>query len=260
MFPIEEQRVSVLGEFGGLGLPLEGHTWVGSNNWGYRNYKTRQELNASYANLLNQMPALIADGLAAAIYTQTTDVEIEVNGLMTYDRRIVKFDVDRLQKLHAPLYEPPGRRRTIMPTSENEPQTWRFTTTKPADGWERQGFDDGDWKTGEGGFGTKITPNTVVRTEWNTGDVWIRRTFNLEEAVSRPSLRLFHDEDAEIYINGTLAAKVEGYVTQYVEIPLTDEAGKALRSGGNTIAVHCRQSTGGQYIDVGLVELKAVTE
>ncbi|MEO8498134.1 MAG: sugar-binding domain-containing protein, partial [Planctomycetota bacterium] len=121
MFPTEEKRASVLGEFGGLGLPLAGHTWVGSNNWGYRNYATLEELNESYANLLNQTPALIADGLAAAIYTQTTDVEIEVNGLMTYDRAIVKFDIDRLQKLHARLYEPPGRRRTIVPTSETEP-------------------------------------------------------------------------------------------------------------------------------------------
>ncbi|MEO8496641.1 MAG: beta-galactosidase, partial [Planctomycetota bacterium] len=162
--------------------------------------------------------------------------------------------------LHARLYEPPGRRRTIVPTSEIEPQKWRYTTTKPVDGWEQAGFDDSDWQTGEGGFGTKITPNTTVRTEWSTNDLWVRRTFTLDETVSRPSLRLFHDEDAEVYINGTLVAKVEGYVVQYVEIPLSDESAHALRRGENTIAVYCHQTTGGQYIDVGVVDLMPASE
>ncbi|MBC8352027.1 MAG: sulfatase-like hydrolase/transferase [Planctomycetes bacterium] len=255
MFPAEEARASVLGEFGGLGLPIEGHTWVGRNNWGYRNYSTRDELGTNYERLIEQMPALIAGGLAAAIYTQTTDVEIEVNGLMTYDRSIVKFNADRLAKLHAKLYEPPGRRVAIAPTSENEPQTWRYTTTKPSDGWQLEAYDDSQWKTGESGFGTKITPNTKVRTEWKSNDIWIRRSFTMNENASQPSLRLFHDEDAAVFINGTLAAKDYGYVVQYIELPISDEARKSLRRGENTIAVHCRQTGGGQYIDVGVVDL-----
>jgi beta-galactosidase/beta-glucuronidase len=92
MFPVMPKRVSVLGEFGGLGLPLSGHLWKESNNWGYRTYKTTDELRAAYHRLMIALHPLIGQGLSAAVYTQTTDVEIEVNGLMTYDREIIKLD------------------------------------------------------------------------------------------------------------------------------------------------------------------------
>jgi hypothetical protein len=70
------------------------------------------------------------------------------------------------------------------------------------------------------------------------------------------ALLLHHDEDAEVYVNGFLGARVKGYVTDYDEVVLTPEAVKALHPGKNTLAVHCRQTRGGQYIDVGLVEIK----
>src|SRR5262249_23021629 len=73
----EERRAAVLGEFGGLGLPLPGHTWQDEKNWGYRNLKTADELNDGYAKLLANLRPLIGEpGLSAAVYTQTTDVEI----------------------------------------------------------------------------------------------------------------------------------------------------------------------------------------
>jgi len=84
--PLEDKRAAVLGEFGGLGLPVKGHTWQEEKNWGYRSYKTREKLTDAYVNLLSKLRTLIPQGLAAAVYTQTTDVEIEVNGMMTYDR------------------------------------------------------------------------------------------------------------------------------------------------------------------------------
>ncbi|UCG59023.1 MAG: hypothetical protein JSU70_05840, partial [Phycisphaerales bacterium] len=89
--PVEENRAAVLGEFGGLGLPLKGHTWQDEKNWGYRSYETRAELTEAYVALLGNLRSLIGDGLCAAVYTQTTDVEIEVNGFMTYDRAMVKM-------------------------------------------------------------------------------------------------------------------------------------------------------------------------
>ena len=105
MPPLSEHRVAVLGEFGGLGLPLEEHLWGSDRNWGYRTYKTPEELHAHYAELIKLLKPLVEKGLAAAIYTQTTDVEGEVNGLTTYDREVMKFDPETLRKMHAEIYE-----------------------------------------------------------------------------------------------------------------------------------------------------------
>lgn len=99
-------RILVLGEFGGLGLPVEDHTWQDKNNWGYQSFKNKEELEKRYAEFINRMPHLIQKGLSAAVYTQTTDVEIETNGLMTYDRKVIKIPADRLRSLHNKLYDP----------------------------------------------------------------------------------------------------------------------------------------------------------
>jgi beta-galactosidase/beta-glucuronidase len=102
---VEEKRAVVLGEFGGLGLPVAGHTWQEEKNWGYRSCKNSQELTAAYGELMNKLRPLIARGLSAAVYTQTTDVESEVNGLMTYDREMIKMDAGYLKTRHTRLYQ-----------------------------------------------------------------------------------------------------------------------------------------------------------
>jgi hypothetical protein len=90
----EAARAGVLGEFGGLGLPISGHTWQAKKNWGYLSYTNAPALTAAYLDLVEKLFPLIAEkGLSAAVYTQTTDVEVEVNGLMTYDRERVKMDL-----------------------------------------------------------------------------------------------------------------------------------------------------------------------
>ena len=104
-------RVSVLGEFGGLGLPLKGHLWKDTDNWGYRTFKTTDELRQNYRQLMLRLHPLIGKGLSAAVYTQTTDVEVEVNGLMTYDREVIKFDVKETAGWHKTLFGPPPELR-----------------------------------------------------------------------------------------------------------------------------------------------------
>jgi hypothetical protein len=98
----------VLGEFGGLGLPLEGHTWLDKNNWGYRTFQNADTLFKTYAGYLEQMVPFIKRGLSAAIYTQTTDVEIECNGLLTYDRKVVKVPENKLKEATRKMYEAAG--------------------------------------------------------------------------------------------------------------------------------------------------------
>jgi hypothetical protein len=92
----EPSRAIVLGEFGGLGLPLSGHTWQAEKNWGYRSFENADKLNAAYLELVGKLRELAqSSGLSAAVYTQITDVESEVNGLMTYDRAVIKVDADQ---------------------------------------------------------------------------------------------------------------------------------------------------------------------
>ena len=99
-----QKQVIVLGEFGGLGLPVEGHTWQQKDNWGYQNFKNKEELLERYKTFVASLEELIRKGLSAAIYTQTTDVEVETNGLMTYDRKVIKISEEQLKALHNRLY------------------------------------------------------------------------------------------------------------------------------------------------------------
>ena len=148
----------------------------------------------------------------------------------------------------------------VVPTSETTGQSWRFTTAAPAATWNTPGFNDSAWSTGTGGFGTAGTPGAVVRTTWSTADIWLRRTFNpgaLTAAQIRNLVfRLHHDEDAELFINGVQAATVTGFTTSYGFTPMTTAGQNAVISNGsNVLAVHCHQTTGGQYIDTGIFDV-----
>lgn len=99
-----DKRVLVLGEFGGLGLPIEGHTWQNKNNWGYQSFKTADEMCTKYTQFTNELEQLIKAGLSAAVYTQITDVEVEINGLITYDRKVIKIPEQKLNSIHKKLY------------------------------------------------------------------------------------------------------------------------------------------------------------
>jgi Glycosyl hydrolases family 2, sugar binding domain/Glycosyl hydrolases family 2, TIM barrel domain/Glycosyl hydrolases family 2 len=254
----EAARAAVLGEFGGLGLPLPDHTWQGQANWSYRGFTTRDALTDAYVDLVGRLhPMLRSPGLSAAVYTQTTDVEIEVNGLMTYDRAIVKPDEARVRAANLHLFTPPPFLVSVVDTSRDAPVVWRYTTTSPPAEWMASEFDATGWPEGPGGFGTANTPGAVVRTVWNTPDIWLRRSFDLPAAFSAADLHLLihHDEDAEVYINGVLASTLGGYSSDYELASLTSASRALIRPGRNTLAVHCRQTTGGQYIDVGLVDV-----
>ncbi|WP_200976702.1 glycoside hydrolase family 2 protein [Echinicola sp. 20G] len=100
-----KDQVITLGEFGGLGLPVDGHTWQEKDNWGYQSFKSVEELEDRYSKLMDDLVKLIPKGLSAAVYTQTTDVEVETNGLMTYDRKVIKLTPAFLKKVHDQLYE-----------------------------------------------------------------------------------------------------------------------------------------------------------
>ena len=153
----------------------------------------------------------------------------------------------------APLPVPPSF-TTLVPAADMQPAIWRYTTNQPATGWETAGFDDSAWSEGESGFGSAGTPNAVIGTLWMTTDIWLRRDFELPvPPTGEVAVWLHHDEDAEVYLNSVLALRISGWSADYDTYSLTAAGRNALRVGKNKIAVHCHQTTGGQYIDAGLV-------
>lgn len=105
MYLYDKDYINVLGEYGGIGWPVEGHLWQPDRNWGYVQFKSADEVLDTYEKYADMLIDLIDDGFAGAIYTQTTDVEIEVNGLMTYDRKVVKLDMERLSAVNRKVIE-----------------------------------------------------------------------------------------------------------------------------------------------------------
>lgn len=154
----------------------------------------------------------------------------------------------------APFPLPP---ETIVaaPTSQEQGIVWRYTFDNPGEGWFAQGFDASQWPSGRAGFGTHDTPGAVVRTVWNTSDIWIRREIEIAEGDGELCVLFHHDEDAEVYIDGQLLMRVGGFTATYKLYRLPEGASELLTPGRHTIAVHCRQTDGGQYLDIGFVRL-----
>lgn len=251
---LEENRAIVLGEFGGLGLPCPENAWKKQGNWGYVSFADQDGLRTKYANLITLLRPLIDEGLSAAVYTQTTDVEIEVNGLMSYDRKIDKMGWENVAKMNARLYRPMPIVKDVVPVG----QEWSFTTDAPAENWMACDFDASSWKTGKM-LGSSRVPNVETGTVWNTKEIWVRRSFDLESVDGKAfALKLYHDEDAEVYVNGQQVLTTKGYTQNYTVFDLDADALKAFKAGKNTIAIHCTQTMGGQFIDCGVVSIEEV--
>jgi hypothetical protein len=153
----------------------------------------------------------------------------------------------------------PAPSKLVLPSSRGEGQRWRYTFDQPAAEWFAAGFDDFAWQIGPGGFGTKGTPEAVVRTVWDGEHIWLRRHFELSaeslspERLAQLRLLVHHDDEVEIYLNGVPAAKADGFLVDYQSLTISADALAALKPGDNALAVYCHQTTGGQYIDVGIV-------
>ena len=171
---------------------------------------------------------------------------------------IEKEFLDQLKQKHPDL-----KKRLAKPRAANEQvvladsietgQEWQFILRRPADNWFEIAFDDSRWKKGRGGFGTRGTPGSVVRTVWKSPEIWLRKDFRLGEIPARLMLNIHHDEDADIYLNGKRITALQSHTVRYEQVDITAEAADVLQTGRNTLAIHCRQTKGGQYIDAGLI-------
>ena len=251
----EANRAAVNGEFGGITIDA-GHRWV--NNVAVMGYgatlKPGWAANKRFQDLMRAAYRLRDEqGTSAFVYTQLTDVEQEINGLLTYDRAVLKMDERVVAAANRGQFLPlgPNPNPDLVPTANDEPINWQYTTEKPADDWFSTSFNDAAWKTGPAPFGQGMGG---VRTPWNGSDLWIRRAFELPAVIpARVSLQIKHDEDAEIYINGVLAATLPGFSDNYKIVPISEAARATLKPGRNTFAAHVRNTVFGQGIDFGLV-------
>jgi hypothetical protein len=253
--PFSKTQVLACGEYGGIGYIIPGHTWkVGDTYIMINNKKEYTDLYDKFADDLTLYKTNM--GLSAAVYTEITDVEVELNGLLTYDREVIKGGIDKIyaanyKVIHDNLYI-----KEVLPSSQKEARNWKYTTDEPQTDWFVTAFNDASWKSGSAGFGTRGTPGGNIKTIWNTNNIWMRQEFTIGDlsATEKDKLVLYihHDEDCEVYINGVKAAAISGYSSAYTVVPINAEGKNAIKAGKNIIAIHCKQTQGGQYIDAGL--------
>jgi len=242
----DARRAVVLGEFGGIGFPVQGHTWS-SESWGYQGAGNRDGVQAWYLRLMRAVWRLKHQaGLSACVFTQVTDVETECNGLMTYDRAVSKIEPAVLRDANR---EAPTSAfgKVILPNALNaDAPVWRYTLDPPGGNWIHPAFDDSKWRSGAAGFGAPGTMGVSPQTVWNTENIWLRRVFVLDASdVSGARFELHHDDECEVYINGVPAAKLDAYLLDYLTVDILAEALRSLRPGTNVITAHCHQVSGG---------------
>ncbi len=143
--------------------------------------------------------------------------------------------------------------KTFVQDARKSPVAWSYITTTPAPGWKEVASKSfKNWTRGQSGFGKRGTPNSHVMTEWTTPEIWMRTDFGAKQIPEHLVLEIYHDEDVEVYLNGVEIFRAKGHVTDYQVIELGAEALTAFQTGKNVLAVHCRQTKGGQFIDLAL--------
>jgi predicted alpha-1,2-mannosidase len=143
----------------------------------------------------------------------------------------------------------------VAPDGRTSAQTWKYSNDKPADNWFKPEFDDSSWKSGPGGFGTE-DEGVEPRTSWKTDDIWMRRTFTLAVGFKAPQVVLYHDQSAEVYINGIELGHLDGYTHSYDPVILPPAAQASLHAGQNILAVHVNHPGDGRHFaDAGLADI-----
>lgn len=146
------------------------------------------------------------------------------------------------------------RSRALLPTSMSSPQTWAYTFKRPHVGWQSNAFNDVGWKEGPGPFGTSDIATRRAKTPWNNAAIWLRKTIDHDATVpfETAALRIHHDEDVQVYLNGQCIYDEIGYLAELRAYDITEALSESIKPGENLLAVKCVQTGGGQYIDLGI--------
>ncbi len=147
----------------------------------------------------------------------------------------------------APVYE------TILPSSDEKPYQFSYSEQDPGTNWTAVDFNDDQWKKGDAPFGLNVGK---PKTKWESKDLWVRRVFNLNETIDTPLfLKMFYDDNVEVYLNGEPVFTKKGWSNTYEYIPL-HALKKGLKAGRNVLAIHVANTAGGQFLDAGLSKEK----
>jgi len=144
----------------------------------------------------------------------------------------------------------PGLVEMIIPASDDGGSEWQYTTEKPSDNWMKREFDDSQWSKGVTKFGGANISG--VETIWEDREIWLRKEFDLREDLTDAVLKILHDDDYEVYVNGEYVVSESGAIGSYKYLRLGAENSDLFRKGKNLIAVRCINTGGDQYIDVGI--------
>jgi len=180
------------------------------------------------------------DGLNESVTTHWTGVQQSLLGLINVDGKVYRFlgDAEKAYK-------------TVLAAGDEKAYHFTYTEKTPATGWNLPGFKDVAWSSNPAPFGDL---SAQAATEWKSDQLWARRSFALNDGIPKVLyLKISHDDNVEVYLNGIEIFKKTGYTDQkYVYIPVKDEALKSLKKDNNVLAVYIKNTAGGQWLDLGL--------
>jgi len=180
------------------------------------------------------------DDVTASTTRHWTGTEHSLTGFIKVDNKIYRFlgDVERMYDV-------------VLPATEDNDYTVKYTEQKPTDDWNHIQYDDKNWKEGLAPFGDD---KGVVKTFWKSNDLWVRRSFTLtDNKMDDLYLKLNHDDNIIVYLNGVEIYNTVGWVHKFIYIPIRN-ASSILKKGKNVLAVHIKNTAGGQHLDFGLVK------
>jgi ribosomal protein S17E len=268
-----DERAMVLGEAGGFDLLIPGHLWTPDlktetklkTDWtiDFKKgvVKSADELIEKYTILLDDLFQLKKYGLNAVVYTQISDVEDEISGWMTYDRKVGKLPDTTFAALHQQFFKPTITGKYILPLSMNTAQQWNYRFTAPSNDWIKN-TTIADFKLGEAPFGIESNNAHKVNTTWNTNSLFLNKEFTLTALPSKLSLVACNTGITDVYINGAYVMQFNNFLKNDPEVKisetlLSDKAMKLLKVGVNQLSLKFNFPSVGKpvyYYDFGIKE------
>jgi uncharacterized protein len=216
---------------------------TGSNLLAGSGLLAHENLQIRLAALLRAGELPETDALFQAVETLLTDPSTAADKWLTAAAKVYHKEQNLTEV-------DPAKVTMLIPAADEQKSAWKYTEEKPADNWYALDYQASGWKTGQAVFG-KGNDKTAT-TPWTTSDIWLRREITLKEAIEEPVLKIMHDDNYEVYVNGQLVFAEAGSSREYKYIRIEADKAGLFQQGKNLIAVYCHDKGGQKYIDVGI--------